>query len=188
MTLEARKSAFKKSWTVGIPTVILCWIICWFFNKPYAAMDVTLVSCAAASGVSCFITPMICGLIGYPITASMFKKAMKAKMENPTAETKPAPSIGTMDEQMLFFKWSPKNWFCYLLVFSLISSIFFGFGLPNFLALFIHTAVKAGTASQLFVTIIGGFQIGFAAQFCAYISNVFFVQLLQRKAMAAAAK
>lgn len=57
MTIEARKLAFKKSWTVGIPTVILCWIICWFANAPYAAADATLATCAAASGVSCFVTP-----------------------------------------------------------------------------------------------------------------------------------
>lgn len=188
MTLEARKAAFKKSWTVGIPTVILCWIICWFFNAPYGAKDVTIISCAAASGMSCFITPMICGLIGYPITATMFKKAMKAKMENPSAESKPAPAMGAMEEQMLFFNWIPKNWFCYLLVFSSINCVFWGYGLPGLLSLFIPTVIPAGTASRAFVTIIGGFQIGAAAQFCAYASNIYFVQLLQRKAVAAAAK
>ncbi len=189
MTIEAKKKAFKSTWAVFIPTVILCWIICWFFNKPYALTDVTLASCAAASGVSCFITPLICGLIAYPINKGAIKKAIKAKMENPTAESAPAPEMGELESQMIFFNWIPKNWICYLLVFSVCTSVFFGYGLPNLLAAFIPVTVPAGVwSSRLFITLIGGLQIGFSAQFSGYLANVYFVKMLQKKLVPAAVR
>lgn len=175
MTLETRKQAFQKSWTVGIPTVILCWIICWFFNAGYAKADATLATCAMASGVSCFVTPLICGLIAYPITARLFKKSMQGK-------TQPILEEHTLEEQLIFFQWVPKNWFCYVLLFAISGSIFWGFGLPNMLNLFLPITVKAGVASRLFVTILGGFQIGASAQFAAYMSNIYFSKMLQEKA------
>lgn len=183
MTLKERKQAFKKSFTVGIPTVILCWIICWFFNAGYAQTEVTLASCAVASGVSCFVTPLICGLISYPITAKMFKKTIKEKKAHSEGENKSTLKTGKLEQQLIFFNWIPKNWFAYVLVFAICGSVFWGFGVPNLLNLFIPVTISAGTGSRLFVTIIGGFQIGASAQYAAYLSNIYFVEMLQEKVM-----
>lgn len=113
---------------------------------------------------------------------------MQEKMANPDAVSEPAPATGELEEQLIFFNWVPKNWFCYVLLFAIGGSIFWGFGVPNMLDLFIPVTVKAGTASRLFVTILGGFQIGASAQFAAYMSNIYFVKMLQKKAAAAMSK
>lgn len=181
MTLEAKKANFKKTWTVFIPTVILCWIICWFTNGKYALTDVTLLTCGLANGLTCFITPIICGLIAYPLTKSGMKKAIAKKMANPDEKSEPAPETGDLDSQIMFFHWIPKNWFCYLFVFSLIAGIFFGYGLPTLIGSFATFIVKAGVGSRLFIALIGGVQIGWAAQFSAYLSNIYFVKLLEKK-------
>lgn len=41
MTIEAKKKAFKSTWAVFIPTVILCWIICCTISFPAGPCDRT---------------------------------------------------------------------------------------------------------------------------------------------------
>lgn len=189
MTLEARKAAFKGSWTVGIPTLVLCWIICWFFNASWAAKDVTFLSFAQASGVSCFITPLICGLISYPITASVFKKKVAEKMAHPEVESAPSPSAGELEQQLIFFRWMPQNWLVYTLVFALLGAIVWGCGIPTLFYLFCPgTLAAAGTGSRILVTAVGGFQIAASAQYGAYLSHIYYVKMLQNKLVASMAK
>lgn len=100
-------------------------------------------------------------------------------------ESEPAPETGELEQQLIFFNWIPKHWLAYVVVYAVCGSIFWGFGVPTLLNVFIPVTVPAGVGSRLFVTIIGGFQIGASAQYAAYLSNIYFVKLLQKKAMAA---
>lgn len=181
MTLEARKHAFKDSVTVGIPTLILCWIIFWFLPAYQGKEAVGFMTLAAASGMSCFVTPVICALIVYPITKKVFVKKVKAKMANPDPDEKPAPEIGTMEEQIIFFNWIPKKWWVYMLVYALLGAIVFGFGIPALLANFVSgNFVAAGMGAKLFTVLLGGVQVAASAWFCIYLTKFYFIQMLKR--------
>lgn len=176
LTLESRKEAFQSTWVTLILTMILCWIICWFVNVPYAAMDVTLSSCSGANGLSCFITPIIGGIINYFIM-----KHSMTRVDKGNTSSDPKLEKNSLEEQLIFFHWIPKNCAGYLIFFSACMCVFFGFGLPTLLDFCIPITVKAGVGSRIFVTLIGGIQIGFSAQMSAYLSAIYFPILINRK-------
>ncbi len=179
-TLEARKHAFKDAWMVGIPTMILCWIIFLFLPAYQGTEAAGFMTLASASGFSCFVTPVICGLIAYPITKVMFVKKAKEKMANPDPDAAPAPEIGSLEEQIIFFNWMPKKWWVYMLVFSLLGCFIFGYGIPAFLAGFVSgNFVPAGIGAKLFVLLLGGIQVAASAQFCTYLTKFYFIQMLK---------
>lgn len=181
MTLEARKHAFKDSVSVGIPTLVLCWIIFWFLAAYQGTEPVGFMTLAAASGMSCFVTPVICSLIVYPITKKVFVKKVKAKMANPDADEKPAPEIGTLEEQIIYFNWMPKKWWVYMLVYALLGAIVFGFGIPALLATFVPgDFIAAGMGAKLFTVLLGGVQVAASAWFCIYLTKFYFIQMLKR--------
>lgn len=179
MTSQERKSAFKGSILSGVLTLVLCWIICWFFNGAYAETDVSFASCAKASGISCFITPVISGLITYPIVLSVFKKNKETDPQQKAQSGEAAAD--ELGKQVIFFSWIPKNWFCYALVFAVINCVFWGFGVPSLLDLLIPISIPAGVGSRIFVTGIGGVQIAASAQYCAYLFNMYAIRMLKVK-------
>lgn len=180
-TVEARKHAFKDSWVVGIPTFILCAIIFWFLPAYNGKEAVGFLTLGTASGVSCFVTPVICGLINYAITKPMFIKKVKAKMANPDPNEVPAPEMGTLEEQIIYFNWMPKKWWVYMLVYAFLGCFVFGFGIPGFLAVFAPgNFVAPGMGAKLFVLLLGSLQVAASAQFCCYISKLYVIQMLKR--------